>query len=93
MNSNVIFANSFGDFFLYGWLLPVISSIVLTAIICGIVWLIFKFYKILLKSVEEVKYYIEWRWSISKQVRLFGKPVEQTTYYTNGKIKTRRYFF
>lgn len=93
MNANVIFANSFGEYFLYGWLLPVISSLVLTAIFCGIVWFILKSYKFLVKSVEELKYYVDWRWSISKQVRLFGKPVEQTTYYTNGKIKTRRYYF
>lgn len=93
MNANVIFANSFGEYFLYGWLLPVISSIFLTAVFCGIVWCIFKSYSLLVKSVEKIKYYIDWRWNISKLVRRFGEPVEETTYYANGKTKTRRYYF
>lgn len=89
MNANVIFANSFGEYFLYGWLLPVVGSVILTAIFCGVVWCIFKAYRFL----EKIKYYIDWRWNISKLVRLIGEPVEETTYYPNGKTKTRRYYF
>lgn len=94
MNAHVIFASSFGEYLLYGWFLPLIAAILLTGIIFSFAYLVlFIMPKFENKIKDEIMFYVHWRMNISKIVWKFRKPVVETVTYSNGKVRTRHYYF
>jgi len=97
MQKFIDFLMFFGEYILTVYIPVVVLSAVLSIVFGLVVW------KLIIASLKCVDFLYEMKKSmicavkdrveISKLVRHFGRPLVQTTYYPNGRQKTRKYYF
>lgn len=93
MNIFMNFMISYGEYVAFVYI-PVVLFSILYALVClKLINMIFALCDYFYKVKKSIVGYIKWRLNISKLVRHFKMPMEETTYYPDGTYKTRKYYF